>query len=238
MTKRPLVRVTGILAAAAILGACGTGEGDTASLAPPTTVAVSVPPVTTTTTPIPEPEEAEPAPTLADYLAEQGIGRTPLAAGTETGPLVEFDLPDGWHIADPGLFPQSYSAAVGTRWENDEEPGPVPAAVLTVLRLDRVVDPDEALGLASGAVLNLPEFEIALDDPDSEVSGYPSYALSGEYADAEAGYIAIVERTVVMDDGAATYVIQLRITAQSRDAEAVTASVQEIDSSLTVTARA
>ncbi|AEF42061.1 LpqN/LpqT family lipoprotein [Hoyosella subflava] len=241
MTNRPLVRISGIAAAAIILGGCAADNGDTpdgSPPAPPTTVAVSVPPAAAaTTTEAADTVEPEPAYSIADYLAENGIGRTPLAAGTETGPAVEFDLPSGWELAAPGMFPQSYVAAVGTQWESEHDPGPLPAAVLTVLRLDRIVDPEDLLEHAGGAVANLPGFEIAVDDPDSEISGLPSYALSGEYLDDEAGYIAIVERTVIAEDDDASYVIQLRVTARSHDAEAVTDSVQEIDGSLTVTPR-
>lgn len=237
MTNRPLARIAGLLAAAALLGGCAATDGDAADNAPPTTVAVSVPPVATQTADPEEPEGSEPATTIADYLAENGIGWTPLLAATETGPVAEFDLPDGWSLADPEHFPQAHTVAIGERWESTDDAGPPPTAILTMLRLDRLVDAEELLQHAGGAVENLPDFEVALDDPDSEVSGYPSYALSGEYLDAEAGYMAIVERTVVADDGEATYVIQLRITTQSQHAEPVTDSVQEIDRSLTVTPR-
>ncbi|MBD8506039.1 LpqN/LpqT family lipoprotein [Hoyosella sp. G463] len=224
---------------AGTLAVAGCASEDTApSDAPPTTVAVSIPPATSTA-PAPEPpEEPEAATTINDYLGEQGIGRTPLPPGSGTGPIVEFDVPEGWEPADPATYPQAHFVALGTEWFYEADPGPLPTAVLTVQRLDRVVPAEELLEHADGALRNLPEFEIALDDEDTVVGGFPSYAVSGEFRDSEHGYMAVVERTVVADIDDTTYVVQLRVSSLSRDAEAIAPTVQEIDGSLRIEPRA
>ncbi|GGC67445.1 LpqN/LpqT family lipoprotein [Hoyosella rhizosphaerae] len=234
--RRVVLGVAGALVGAVVVTGCTSDADVESSDAPPTTVAVSVAP-TPPTAEESEPEESEPSVTLIEYLSQSGIGRTPLFWGAETGPVVEFDLPDGWSVGDVETFPQAYFAAVGTEWAFETDPGPLPTAVLTIQRLDRQVDAEELLEYAPGALENLPEFEIALDDDENTVSGFPSYALSGEFVDEEFGYMAVVERTAVAEIDDATYVVQLRVTTLSRDAEAVTDAVQEIDSTLRIEPR-
>ncbi len=228
---------TAIVVAGA-LAVAGCASEDTApSDATPTTVAVSLPPATPTA-PMPvAPEEPERATTINEYLGEQGIGRTPLPPGSETGPIVAFEVPEGWEPADPATYPQAHFVALGTKWFFESDPGPLPTAVLTVQRLDRVVPAEDILEHADGALRNLPDFEIALDDADTMVGDFPSYAVSGEFRDEEHGYMAVVERTVVPEIDGTTYVVQLRVSSLSRDAEAIAPTVQEIDGSLRIEPR-
>ncbi len=228
---------TVIVVAGALAVAGCASEDPVPSDAPPTTVAVSIPPATPTA-PMPEPsEEPESATTINDFLGEQGIGRTPLPPGSESGPIVAFDVPEGWEPADPAIYPQAHFVALGTKWFYEADPGPLPTAILTVQRLDRVVPAEDILEHADGALRNLTDFEIALDDADTMVGDFPSYAVSGEFRDEEHGYMAVVERTAVAEIDGSTYVVQLRVSSLSRDAEAIAPTVQEIDGSLRIEPR-
>lgn len=194
--------------------------------------------------------------TIGDYIAESGITSIPVPRATDGGP----GLP-GAPVFALGLWPDSTvschsqycadelrglnSTAGGgpsltteivserpygaVQWESSVDPNDPPTMVVTLNMLTGDVDPSKILEYAPGELKNLPNFE-SLGEGSSDLTGYEAVQVAGRYTlDGEVRSIA--EKTVVIPDSDATYVLRILVESLDGDADTlarVTATVDQL----------
>ena len=222
--------------AAAVLLVAGCSEGTSGTATPAggtTTTTTAVGPAAPTRTLTPRTTQAEPTayPTIADYLADNGVTETPLRLGVEDPLIADFQLPDGWEAklsTEEGEV--AYLSAFGNVHQSDNF---VPGAALLVSVLDGPVDAQELLGYASGEFYNLPGFE-EFRSEDTDLDGFPAFLIIGGYDDPDFGPMVVSQRTAVVERDGVVYGVQLNVRALESQADAVDEDAQFINETLTV----
>lgn len=198
---------------------------------------------TTTTTTTTTSAEAEPsrsptapgdgapgaAPTIADYIAENGITETQIHRGDPGAPSIDLPFPEGWVDAGPDTPEWAYGAIVypdGGQY--------TPSIVAIVSKLSGDVDPQAILDYAPNELTNLPGWEPLSSGRQSELSGFPAFQLGGTWT--QDGLTKVVaQKTVVITGGDGLYVLQLNADGLENQIDIIGPATDVIDDQTTIT---
>ncbi len=234
MTLTALTRLAAIAAASTALM---TGCGSNAEPGTPVTESTT----TTTTTSAaaaPSQEEVAPgedaqgaAPTIADYIAENGISETSVHRGDPGAPTIDLPFPEGWQDAGADSPEWAYGAIF--------YPGPgaedyTPSIVALLSKLTGDVDPQAILDNAPGELTNLPGWTPLTQGRAGELSGFPAYQLGGTWV--QDGVTKVVaQKTVVIPSSDGLYVLQLNADGLESQLEIIGPATDVIDDQTTIT---
>ena len=173
---------------------------------------------------------AGPNPTIATFIAENGIQETGVAIGDPVAPPVNLPVPPGWEVVSAEDQPEwSYGAIVNTEpeWTADQ-----PNVIAIMSKLTGNVTGDQILELAPGELLNLPDYDGG-DGAASSLAEFPAVVLGGTYTrDGETRFIAQKTVTIPAQDG--LYVLQLNVDGPEGARDVLNAVTDAIDSETTI----
>ena len=180
------------------------------------------------------PTEAPPGPnpTIADYIAQNGIQETAIQPDDPTAPPINIPIPTGWeNVGAEELPAEIYGGAIYAGPELADDPPQIQALYV---RLVGPVDPQALLALAPGELNNLPGFVPQNPGQESRLSGFPAYQLAGTY-DGAGGKRLFAQKTAVIpaDDGT-TYVLQLNVEGPEAANDVMIDATAEIDDGTTI----
>ena len=231
--------LTGVAAAmtalAVVLSGCGSdtktatessSKTESSTKADKTTSTSKKPKVTKTS----EAPAAGPNPTIATYIAENGIQEVGVKMGDPEAPPVNLPVPPGWEPLAPEDAPEwAYGAIVNTEpeWENDP-----PNVIAIMSKLVGEVDPQQIIDLAPGELKNLPDYEGG-EGEESTLAEYPAVVLGGTYTrDGATRYIA--QKTVLIPASDGFFVLQLNVDGPEDAREVLNAATETIDNETTI----
>ncbi len=194
--------------------------------------------------------------TIGDYIAESGITSIPVPRATDGGPGIP-----GAPVFALGLWPgptvscrsqycadelRGLNSTAGgpslttkivaerpygaVQWESSVDPDDPPTMVVTLNKLTGDVDPSKILEYAPGELKNLPNYQPLAEDDSSDLSGYEAVQLAGRYT-LDGKLRSIAEKTVIIPDSDATYVLRILVESLEGDADTlkrVTATVDQL----------
>ncbi|KAA0090341.1 hypothetical protein CIW49_31735 [Mycolicibacterium sp. P1-18] len=218
-----------VAALAVVLSGCGS-DGKTATSSSSSTGSSS----STTTSEKPAAGETPAkaaAPTIADYIKDNGIQEAGVKMGDPDAPVVNLPVPDGWQPLPPEQAPEyAYGAIVFNGPEFKADP---PNIVALMSKLSGDVDPQKIIDLAPGELNNLPDYKPGNEGENSTLGDYPAYVLGGTYTrDGATRYIA--QKTVVIPTDGGLYVLQLNVDGPDAAGDVLSAATEKIDSDTTI----
>ncbi|MDO3634302.1 LpqN/LpqT family lipoprotein [Mycolicibacterium arseniciresistens] len=235
--------ITGAVAAAAVLGLALSGCGsDTEPAASSTSSATSSESPSSTTSSAaaapdklriaPRDEDAAGAnPTIASYIAENGIKETPVKMGDPGAPVIDLPIPEGWVTAGDQTPEWAYGAIAYTGPESEQYQ---PSIVALVSRLEGNVDPQAIIDLASGELKNLSGWSAMNEGETSTLGEYPAFQLGGTWV--QDGVTKLVaQKTVVIPGPDAVYVLQLNADSLEDQGMVLAPATMDIDEKTTIT---
>ena len=168
--------------------------------------------------------------TIVDYIKENNIIEAPVKRG-DPGPNINVPSPPGWAPKQGELPPGTYGAIVYTQSAVPTNP---PRILALLSRLTGDVDPAEILKYAPGELQNLSGFVANSAGDTSKLSGFDAVQISGTYTDGDKkGMIA--QKTVVIPQGGAVYVLQLNALSDESEAGILGDTMKVIDQQTTIT---
>jgi hypothetical protein len=211
------------------LAACGstTTSTSTSTATSTTTSATSA-----TAAPSSPAEQPGPNPTIADYIKENGIVETPVHRGDQGGPTINLPIPTGWTDAGEQTPDYAYGAIVDSDPEVASDP---PTVISLVSKLTGDVDPAKILELAPGEIKNLAGYEAMGDGAAATLSGFNAYQIGGSYQKNGQTRV-IAQKTVVIPEPGALYVLQLNAEGSQDQLSALMDATNTIDEQTTITA--
>jgi serine/threonine protein kinase len=167
--------------------------------------------------------------TIADYIKKNNIEEKTITPGKRGAPAIDFPVPDGWARIPEGAHAPYGGLAFNTPSDPNE-----PAKIIPIFeKLTGEVDTDQLLAAAPGGVKNLPGFNGG-DGQKTTLSGYPAYLIAGSYT--KNGITRMVaNKTVVIQSGDGTYVLQLNAEGPQPDADALIKATGVIDEMTKIT---
>jgi hypothetical protein len=177
-----------------------------------------------------EEDAAGPNPTIASYVAENGIQETPVKPGDPGSPNIELPIPPGWAPAGADTPDWAYRAAIYTGPEAAEY---TPSIVALLSKLTGNVDPQKIIDLAPGELNNLPGWEPWNEGAASTLGEYPAYQLGGTWVQNGQRKI-VAQKTVVIPGGDGLYVLQLNADGLENQDQIITAATDVIDAETTI----
>lgn len=224
---RLFLRSTAAVAAALALALTGCGSDTEKGSA------------TTSTTPIDStakvaPREQNPAgpnPTIAGYIAENGIQESQVRRGDPGAPVIDLPMPDGWGPAGADTPDWAYGAIIYTGPEAEEY---TPSIVALLSKLTGDVDPQAIIELAPGELRNLPGWKPLNEGEISTLGHYPAYQLGGTWTAGDQTKI-VAQKTVVIPGPDGVYVLQLNADGLDSQAEIVEEATILIDERTSIT---
>lgn len=176
-------------------------------------------------------DAAGPNPTIASYIAENGIQETPVKRGDPGAPTIDLPFPDGWEEAGPDTPEWAYGAIIYTGPEAAEY---TPSIVALVSKLTGNVDPQAIIDLAPGELQNLPGWSAMNEGEVSTLGEYPAYQLGGTW-ESEGQTKLVAQKTVVIPGPDGVYVLQLNADALENQADVIGPATLAIDEETTIT---
>ena len=168
--------------------------------------------------------------TIVDYIKENNITELGIKRG-DPGPNINVPSPPGWAPKQGQLPPGTYGAIVYTKSAVPNNP---PRILALLSKLTGDVDPAEILKYAPGELNNLPGFVGNSAGDAVQLSGYDAVQLSGTFDNAgKKGMVA--QKTVVIPEGDALYVLQLNAFADESEAAILGDAMNVIDHQTTIT---
>jgi len=168
--------------------------------------------------------------TIVDYIKENNITEMAMKRG-DPGPDINVPSPPDWAPRQGELPPGTYGAIVYTKSAMPKNP---PRILALLSKLTGNVDPAEILKYAPGELNNLPGFVANGPVQTTKLSGFDSVQLSGVSTDGEKkGNIA--QKTVVIPDGDAVYVLQFNAISDESEAAILGDAMNIIDTRTTIT---
>jgi Probable lipoprotein LpqN len=236
--------ITGAVAAAAVLGlalsGCGSDTEPAASSA--SSVASSESPSSAASSASPAPagklriaprdEDAAGAnPTIASYIADNGIKETAVKMGEPGAPVIDLPIPEGWVTAGDETPEWAYGAIAYT---GPEAADYQPSIVALVSRLEGDVDQQAIIDLAPGELKNLPGWSAMNEGEPSTLGEYPAFQVGGTWV--QDGVTKLVaQKTVVIPGPDAVYVLQLNADSLEDQAMVLAPATMAIDEGTTIT---
>jgi Probable lipoprotein LpqN len=178
-----------------------------------------------------EEDAAGPNPTIASYIAENGIQETPVKRGDPGSPTIDLPFPEGWEDAGADTPEWAYGAIIYT---GPEAADYTPSIVALVSKLTGNVDPQAIIDLAGGELQNLPEYSGWNEGAVSTLGEYPAFQLGGTWVGDGLTKI-VAQKTVVIPGSDGLYVLQLNADGTEDQADIVSAATDVIDSETTIT---
>lgn len=236
--------ITVLVAAAAVLGltlsGCGS-DSEPAASSTSSTAASESPTSTATSEPsapvgklriAPREEDAAGAnPTIASYIADNGIKETPVKMGEPGAPVIDLPVPEGWVPAGDQTPEWAYGAIAYTGPEAAEYQ---PSIVALVSRLEGNVDPQAIIDLAPGELQNLPGWSAMNEGETTTLGEYPAFQLGGTWV--QDGLTKLVaQKTVVIPGPDAVYVLQLNADGLEDQGAVLAPATMAIDEETTIT---
>lgn len=223
-----------VVAVALAATSAGCGSKSTNSGAP---AATSTAAVTTTTSTAAQPKVAllpdipDPNPTIAGYLEQNGISRTPVHRGDPGAPAIALPVPEGWADAGPDTPAGAYYAVVPNSTDSG---GYTPSIVAWVSKLTGEVNQQQILDLAGGQLKNLPGFAAMADGSTGTLAGFPAYQFGGSWA-ANGQTKMIAQKTVVIATADGVYLLQVNADSLEDQLRLVVPATVAIDQQTTIT---
>lgn len=239
-----VARVAAIAAAVALVTAGCTGStsgsGQTAAESTGTTTSADEPTTSTSATAAPTtgriaPREVAPtgpAPTIADYIAENGITESPVKPGDPGSPLIDLPIPEGWEAAGEETPDWAYGAILYTGPEAAEY---TPSVVALVSKLVGDVDPQAVLDAAAGEATNLPGWTPMSDGKVTTLGEFPAFQLGGTWVQDGVTKIAAQKTVVIPGSDGAWYVLQLNADGLEDQIDILGPATLAIDDETTIT---
>ena len=147
-------------------------------------------------------------PTVADYLAAEGVTAVPITSDEAGAPVVSIGVPEGWAQMPAESFAGTYAV-----WARPPEDGWADNAVVLMLRLSRPVTADTLLACGFTDARQLHQWH-ELDTHVGTFGGYPSAAITGTYLLAAATLWAYNRYAIIEHDGD-QYLVQLTVTTRA-----------------------
>lgn len=220
----------GVIAIAAValgLGLVGCGADSKTEPAAKETTSTS-----TTTTSQAAPPPGQPAAanyTIADYIRDNKIVETPVHRGDPGAPEFTMPTPPGWADAGTRTPAWAYSAIVN----DPASPTDPPSVISLISKLAGNVDPNKLLEFAPNELQNLTEWEPIGGVTRSNLSGFPSVQLGGNYL-KDGKRRSITQKTVVIEAPSGVYVLQINADSLYRDFGALVDVNKAIDREATI----
>lgn len=168
--------------------------------------------------------------TIVDYIKENNITEMAVKRG-DAGPNINVPSPPDWAPKQGGLPAGTYGAIV---YAKSAVPTNPPRILALLSRLTGNVDPAEILKYAPGELNNLPGFVANGPVQTAKLSGFDAVQLSGVSTDGDKkGMIA--QKTVVIPQGDAIYVLQFNAIADESEAGILGDAMNVIDTQTTIT---
>lgn len=197
--------VTAVVAVA--LGVGLTGCGSDATTGESTTAETDTTSETASEAPTTSPQAAGPALTIDEYIAQNGIERTPVRKGDAGAPAITLPFAEGWEDMGEQTPPEAYQAMVFTG--DPAAAADPPTVVATVSRLTGDVDPAKVLEYALTDVHNLPGYKGMDVGQPTDLAGFEGVLLGGFYTKDDAEQM-IAQKSVVIPADDAIYLLNIR----------------------------
>ena len=239
-SRTPLVIGGAIVAViavvAAIIGVVAmTGSSDRDEPSPSSTVRAQVPrsPDPTSTDPTAATTEApapgEPQPTIATYIADNGITETAVRKGDPGAPVIGLPVPADWAVAtSPPEW--AYDAIVSTDAAYQDDP----PAIFAIMSKLEGADAEQLLAHAPGELMNLLDYQGGTGE-SSELAGYSAVVLAGTFTGDNGAPRSIAQKTVVIPASDAIYVLQLNANGPAGAQAILDAATATVDADTTIT---
>ncbi|ULE35188.1 LpqN/LpqT family lipoprotein [Mycobacterium sp. IDR2000157661] len=217
---------------ALVLTACGSDSDlEGTPVAEPSTTTTSAQATSPSAKIAPRDEDpAGPNPTIATYIAENGISETPVKRGDPGSPNIDLPIPEGWQDAGPDTPEWAYGAIVYTGPEATEY---TPSIVAIVSKLTGNVDPQAIIDAAPGELQNLPGWSAMNDGSTSTLGNYPAYELGGTWQ-SEGQAKLVAQKTVVIPGPDGVFVLQLNVDGLEDQADVIGPATLAIDDETTI----
>lgn len=232
-----------VLAAAVALIATGCGgsepgpsetsssESETTSETTETTSTSAAAPTTARIAPRQE-APVGPAPTIADYIKDNGIQESAVKRGDPGAPIIDLPIPEGWEDAGAETPEWAFGAIVYTGPEAAEYS---PSIVAIVSKLVGDVDPQAVLDAAAGEATNLPGWSPMSDGKMTTLGEYPAFQLGGTWVQDGVTKIAAQKTVVIPSSDGSWYVLQLNADGLENQIDLVGPATLAIDDETVIT---
>jgi hypothetical protein len=172
-----------------------------------------------------------PNPTIASYIAQNGIQETPVHMGDPGSPTITLPFPPGWQNAGADTPDWAYRAIIYTGPEAAEY---TPSIVALVSKLTGNVDPQKIIDAAPGELNNLSGYKPMNEGATSTLGVFPAYQLAGTWVDNGVTKV-VAQKTVVIPGSDGLYVLQLNADGLENQIDIVSAATNVIDEKTTIT---
>lgn len=172
-----------------------------------------------------------PAPTIADYIAENDIQETPVHIGDPGAPTIDLPMPDGWQPAGEETPEWAYGAIY---YDGPGAEEYTPSIVAIVSKLTGNVDPQAVIDHAPGELTNLPGWSPLNDGQVSTLGEYPAFQLGGNWEQDGVAKV-VAQKTVVIPGSDGLYVLQLNADGLESQTDIVAEATNVIDEQTTIT---
>ncbi len=237
-----LSALTRSAAVAAAIAVVATGCGSDTTTEPSTSTSVESTSAETTTTSAkaapstariaPRKEAPEgPAPTIADYIAENDIQESPVSLGDPGAPTIDLPMPDGWQAAGEDTPEWAYGAIF---YDGPGAEEYTPSIVAIVSKLTGDVDPQAIIDNAPGELTNLPGWSPLNEGQVSTLGEYPAFQLGGNWVQDGVAKV-VAQKTVVIPGSDGLYVLQLNADGLESQTDIVASATNVIDEQTTIT---
>jgi len=219
LTRRSAASAGIALTVALTLGACG-GSDDSKSDPAPTKSSAK-----------PSPSATAAALTLPEYIKQVGATEKVLTREDSDGVTVDLPVPDGWETTKDYGDAGSYGAIV---YKGAADPANPPHVLALFSKLDGDVEADKILEYAPQELRNLDGFKELSPASPSKLGGYDAVQYGGS-VDVKGTTMLIAQKTVVLPGASGgLYVLQLNAYATQDEADVLTAVMDDIDSSTSI----
>jgi hypothetical protein len=189
----------------------------------------TTPTSTTEDSPTTSAQASGPNKTIVDYIKENNITAVDVQRGDPGAPTIDLPVPDGWE-PKTGLPSAPYGAIV---YSDSAVPNNPPRILAILSKLTGDVDPEEILTLAPGELKNMPGYDGGSGERD-ELGGYQAIQLGGNVTDGGTKSM-VVQKTVVIPEADAVYVLQLNGFADESEAPILGDATNVIDTQTKIT---
>ncbi|ORB32072.1 LpqN/LpqT family lipoprotein [Mycolicibacterium parafortuitum] len=242
--KRSVVTWSAAVVAALALVVSGCGSGSETSSSPASSPETTSSPASETSTSTAPPSTARispreqapagPAPTIADYIKENGIEESPVKRGDPGAPQIDLPLPEGWEDAGADKPEWAYSAIIYTGPEAAEYS---PSIVALLSKLVGDVDPQAVLDAAAGEASNLPGWEPMNEGKMTTLGDYPAFQLGGTWVQDGVTKMAAQKTVVIPGGDGSWYVLQLNADSLESQLDVLGPATLAIDDETVITPR-
>ena len=227
---------------ALIATGCGSSDSGSSESSSATSTTTSAAETTTSTSAEASPstgriaprEEAPegPAPTIADYIKQNGIQESAVKPGDPGSPLIDLPIPEGWEPAGEETPEWAYGAIF---YNGPEAAEYTPSIVALVSKLVGDVDPQAVLDAAAGEATNLPGWTPMSDGKVTTLGEYPAFQLGGTWVQDGVTKVAAQKTVVIPGSDGSWFVLQLNADGLENQIDILGPATTVIDDETTIT---